>query len=93
MNLLIALTIVNFVFILIFIISKRSAKMTYTEAIVARSIGAYMLTFLMLMIIGLFILDKTRAIQLIALITNLVLALLMAVYFLKRLVKRSHADR
>lgn len=61
--------------------------MTYTEIIVARSIGAYLLTFLVLMIIGLILLGKIRAIQLVYVVANLVLTSLMAVYFLKRLLK------
>ena len=66
--------------------------MTYTETIVARSVGAYILTFLMLMVIGLILLDKIHAIQSVGLIANLVLAFIMVVYFLKRVIKGSHAE-
>lgn len=65
--------------------------MTYTETMVARKIGTYILTFLALIAIGLILLKKVYAVQILALIMNLIVALIMLVYFINKLIKGFHS--
>lgn len=81
MTLLTILTLVNFVFILIFFVVGRSTRMTYTEVIVARKLGAYILTLLALVVICLLLLKETFVVQMIAYGINIILAASMIVYF------------
>ncbi len=90
MALLTTLTLVNFIFLLIFFLFRRSTRMTYTEKMVARKLAAYVITFLVLMLIGLMLLNVTNAVQIIAYVINIVFTLTLILYFINFLSGLKH---
>lgn len=85
MNLLTILTLINFVLILIFIFFIRTTRMSYTEIMVARKLGAYMLSFLALIIICLMLLRETYVVQMIAYAFNIILTLTLIIIFISNI--------
>lgn len=64
--------------------------MTYTEKMVARKLAAYVITFLVLMLIGLMLLNVTNAVQIIAYVINIVFTLTLILYFINFLSGLKH---
>lgn len=86
-NLLTILVLINGAFLLTYFFTQKSARLTYTESMVVRQICAYTLTLLALLIVGFLWLKMDAAIQVLALVINVILALIMTFYFLRKMVK------
>lgn len=85
MNVLIILTGINCVLLLSFFFVQKQTRLTYTETMVARQIGAVTITLLALLIVGLLWLEWYTAVHGLAWIINLTLGLALIYYFLRRI--------
>jgi hypothetical protein len=82
-----SLTILNFLFILIFLVLRRSTKMTYTEMIVTRRLFTYFLSLLLIIVIALLFMHKLATVKIIILTLHLILAFTLLAYFIIKFIK------
>ncbi len=87
MNLLTILSLINCGFLLVYFFTNMRTRLTYTESMVIRQISAYTLALLVLLVVGFLWLGMYAAIEIVALIINIALALFMTIYFLRKVVK------
>lgn len=85
MNLLIILSLINCGFLLVYFFTKKRTRLTYTESMVIRQITAYTLALLALLVLGFLWLEMYSAFHLLALVISIILAVVMAVYFIRKL--------
>lgn len=78
MQVLVVLTIINMLLSIVLLFAKKQKRMTYTENMVARTIGAYIIAFLLLCILCLAWLQQYHLIQAVLLVINLILIIILA---------------
>ena len=88
MNILLLLTLINFVLLVIVFAFFRATKLSYTEIMVARKLGAYTLTVLAFIVVVLLILKKMYAVTMIAYGLNGILLLVLIMFFFQKLLRK-----
>jgi len=87
MNLLIVLTVMNSAFIVLFYLFGKTTRMKSIELMVARSLGAYLLVFLALIMIILILLKEKHILLIAGYVINMILIISLIVYFLFNVIK------
>jgi hypothetical protein len=65
----------------LFVIMGKKFTMTYTNIIVTRKVGAYLLTIVMLSLIGLFTSGKYKFVEIILYLVNVIILFFLVFYF------------
>ena len=87
MNSIASLTLINCLFIMIFLIIRRSIHMSYTERIVSRRLFTYFLSLLIVIMIVLLFMNKFTTVKIIILTLHLILAFTLLTYFIIKFIK------
>ena len=87
MQFLTILAYFNCVCIILFFLSGQRTRMTYTEIMIIRKVGAYVFTFLAFLVISFWAIGYIYIVKLIALVFNAILSVVLIIYFLKRLLR------
>ena len=82
MNTLTVLTLLNCVLLLIYFFNGKTKKLSYTETIIARGLGAYIFTLVALIVICLMVLKEKNGILVMAYIINIVLTSTFLIVFI-----------
>ena len=85
MNLLTILILINCVLILLYFLTGKTSHLSYTESIISRKIGGYIITLLALIVICLMLLNVAKGILFIAYGINIMLGVVLIALLIKRI--------